>query len=46
MAEICGDRHMTIEERIKEAIAVILSVRYGVKIRRLSEEEKGRILSR
>lgn len=37
---------MTTEERIKEVIAVILSVRYGVKIRRLSEEEKGRILSK
>jgi hypothetical protein len=37
---------MITEERIKEVIAAILSVRYGVKIRRLSEEEKGRILSR
>ena len=37
---------MTTEERIKEAIAGILSMRYGVKIRRLSEKEKGRILSR
>jgi len=30
---------MTTEERIKNAIAVILSRRYGVKIRGLSSED-------
>lgn len=35
-----------IERNIATTITVILSIRYGVKIRRLSEEEKGRILSR
>ncbi len=30
---------MTTEERIKNAIAVILSRRYGIKIRRLSAED-------
>lgn len=31
---------------ITQTVLTILSMRYGVKIRRLSEEEKGRILSR
>lgn len=31
---------------ITQTVLTILSMRHGVKIRRLSEEEKGRILSR